>query len=397
MKLVLGLLLFLAVPVGAAHPEIAMPHKPNGYDLLVKAAQAYIAGEEGSPATEETLPPDEDLRRQRASIKRNARVLELTREGLALPVQPPPLRDFTGYMGLSTRWHATARLFKQEAAVRVADGDWNGAMQSHLDAIELGVALSRNGPLLPFLTSTAIEAIGRRDLEKVAVHLNAAQSRVAAQRLEKIENSRPAFVETVQEERKLAIEQLDVHFASPDWKEMLQDGQNLPLVDVDEKQLAQLRGLSADALKANFADAFNIIEANARLPFPTIKAPIPPADTWTRMTVETINKPFIRFSYERSRTENRFFHDALLLRAIKLETGVYPTEFETSIDPFGNNTHLIYRRDGESYRLYSVGPNGKDDGGEPIQTIETDEKSGIKKVTKRLQVDSFGDILAPVL
>lgn len=404
MKTALGLALILALatPVRAAEPDIAMPvenlPKPNGYNLLVEAAKTYVEGEEGSPATEETLSPAEDLRRQRATVGRNAKVLDLTRQALALPIQQPPFRDFTAYMSVSARWRAVARLLRQEASVRAADGDWNGAVQSHLDAIEMGVTLSRGGPLLTFLTSRAIEAIGRRDLEKSAIHLDAAQSQTAAKRLEKIEQLRPALREIIQQEKLLSVQQLEVHFASPQWKEMLKDGKNFPDGAIDEGQAAHLRHLSADDIKNNILLAFEIIEANSRLPYPTLKPTVPtPADEWTRMTIQTVNKPFIRFHYEQSRTENRLLHDALLLRAAKLETGVYPAEFLTSRDPFSDNTNLVYRRDGESYQLYSIGPNGKDNGGAPIQTVETDEKSGIKKIIERLQVNSTGDILGPVL
>ena len=39
------------------------------------------------------------------------------------------------------------------------------------------------------------------------------------------------------------------------------------------------------------------------------------------------------------------------------------------LDPF-SSAALQYRRDGERYVLYSVGPDGKDDGGRAVQTVD---------------------------
>ncbi len=75
---------------------------------------------------------------------------------------------------------------------------------------------------------------------------------------------------------------------------------------------------------------------------------------------------FIRHAYIQARI--RVLHAALRLEAFRQRHGTYPPKLEACVrgemlaDPFSGNP-LIYRRSGTRYELYSVGPNGADDGG----------------------------------
>ncbi|MCS6829639.1 MAG: hypothetical protein RMM08_02110 [Armatimonadota bacterium] len=69
----------------------------------------------------------------------------------------------------------------------------------------------------------------------------------------------------------------------------------------------------------------------------------------------------------------------LLLRVYWLQHGNYPDTLhalkldELIIDPFSGK-ELVYKREGERYRLYSVGQDGKDDGGRLPQPGEYPEE-----------------------
>jgi hypothetical protein len=73
---------------------------------------------------------------------------------------------------------------------------------------------------------------------------------------------------------------------------------------------------------------------------------------------------------DRSATETKLAEVALDLAAYRADHGKYPEQlaelkpkYRAEIkDPF-SDSELRYRRDGEGFLLYSVGPNGKDDGG----------------------------------
>lgn len=65
----------------------------------------------------------------------------------------------------------------------------------------------------------------------------------------------------------------------------------------------------------------------------------------------------------------------LALKAYHLEHNHYPDnlsqltpEYISKVpnDPFGLNTQLKYKKTVNKYLLYSIGPDGKDDGGKPI-------------------------------
>lgn len=72
--------------------------------------------------------------------------------------------------------------------------------------------------------------------------------------------------------------------------------------------------------------------------------------------------------YWETRTRRRLMIAHLLLREYYLREGRYPASLdelnlqELAIDPFSGRP-LIYRRTGDRYQLYSVGSDGKDDGG----------------------------------
>ena len=74
-------------------------------------------------------------------------------------------------------------------------------------------------------------------------------------------------------------------------------------------------------------------------------------------------------------TENALLSVTLALRAFRLEHGAYPKALQELTpfylhsvpdDPFALSGPLHYRRTGTRYVLYSIGPDGKDDGGKPI-------------------------------
>jgi len=62
-------------------------------------------------------------------------------------------------------------------------------------------------------------------------------------------------------------------------------------------------------------------------------------------------------------------------------------------DPFTANGTLRYKRTGKTYVLYSVGPNGTDDGGTP----SADDKASMPGTrSSSLRIGSGGDIVAGV-
>lgn len=100
---------------------------------------------------------------------------------------------------------------------------------------------------------------------------------------------------------------------------------------------------------------------------------------------------------------DRLLSTALALRAYSLDHGgAYPATLgdltphylrHVAIDPLGNGVSpLIYRRTQKTYLLYSIGPDGKDDGGRPFVHRLSDGTT-----TQRwCMPDDTGDIVAGI-
>lgn len=111
--------------------------------------------------------------------------------------------------------------------------------------------------------------------------------------------------------------------------------------------------------------------AEAAKPLTAISPPEGPAGLEGILADESLESTamlvhLIRHAYIRARI--RVLHAALALEAARKRTGSYPDRLEAAVsgdmlaDPFSVN-RLVYARSGSGYKLYSVGPNGKDDGG----------------------------------
>ena len=101
---------------------------------------------------------------------------------------------------------------------------------------------------------------------------------------------------------------------------------------------------------------------------------------------------------------NALLATGMALHAYRLEQGKYPSTLAALIpgylpvvpsDPFADGP-LHYRASGASFLLYSVGPDGKDDGGRPIfDGLQHPVRApGDYDLRYAVQQDSKGDIVA---
>jgi type II secretory pathway pseudopilin PulG len=109
-----------------------------------------------------------------------------------------------------------------------------------------------------------------------------------------------------------------------------------------------------------------------------------------------------RAQIENGMTQKALLTAALALRAYRLDNGAYPGDLRDLVpdylgavpqDPFAGDAALRYRIDGDRYILYSIGPDGVDDGGTAI--FSTDLVFGPKS-EYRVHPNSKGDIVAGV-
>lgn len=361
-------------------------------------------------ASLEGLTPPQKLARQIELVERNAPALVVARQalsqGIALPKSQTAeaIGGNTDILGLSRE---IARQFRQESDVRAAQGDGVAASQSSLDALELGAQISR-GSLIHALSGYAIAAIARRSLEDHAALLNAAQSREVADKWEQTSagyNDFAGIWRYSADESAVLLRANMKDFDDPKKRAQIQtaldasvkSGEMTAQEAMDTRDLMKF---SLDDLEADLRATFDKVGARGAMPYAEMlqSEPVRGASANTTFIVESISPTRTRFSVESNIVNNRLLVAALRLRAMKLEGGDYPATFDAGADPFSPTlAPLVYKRAGDSYVLYSVGPDGKDDDGGKIQTSVTDARTGAKSVNDRLAPNSMGDIVAPVL
>lgn len=399
--LLAGVLLVGAPAFSQVAPAPATQTAPaqSGYESLVEAGAKILPGPNGGASnTDPKISPEENLKRERLAVARNAPALALVRLALALqqPVVVPPLR-FEGDLSDDFKFNAgmreLARQFSQESDVRLADGDFAGAMNSRLDAMELG-AVTGHGVLISMLVGVAIESIGLKDADKFAAHLGAVQCREAAARLKTIEARRTTLAQTLREEQRFALRSTLANFGN--FKGMAEPKPAEDGTFPTAQDIAGFKALTPETLTRNSARLFDaVVEAAALPPSRAKNFPLPQdLDLFTKTSLALVEGGRYRFGFDRTVAQSRLVRAALELRAAKLEAGAYPTDFTALIDPFSPDSKpLVYKKTARDYLLYSVGPDGKDDDGAEIQTIFTDEQTGAKTVRDKLAFDSTGDIV----
>lgn len=370
----------LLSPVHAQTPTNPNQPAKSGYKLLVEAGKLLLPGPNGgADNTDLNIAPAENLRRERLAVAREAPALALVREAIAIqkPIGPLPspfnIDDVSGFT-FNARNRELARQFSQESDVRFADGDFVGAMNSKLDTMELGAVIGR-GSFIGGLVGIAVEAIGitgsklqTARVDSIVPHLNANECRDAAARLERTEGRRATLEQILRDEEKsnLARETTELTSFQAEKNPKPDDKGDFPTA----QDIAQLKALTPEKLAQDNARFFDALAANASLPYSTIPPKLPPADELnplTRGSYLWAKDGAYRFLFARPVARNRLLRAALELRAQKLEHGAYPETFQTPLDPFSPvSKPLVYKKTATSYLLYSVGPDGVDDGGKAI-------------------------------
>ena len=392
-------------------PTPQMP-APNAFDFYVKAGQIrsmLAAATPGygavDPVTDtrstKDLSPQQLARRyptagKVAWIQKCAPVLQTLRQGFAHPYLAPPERSFNVPFPHYAGFREMARLLIIESHAHSEQGDWASASRSTLDILHLGHDVPRGGPLIAALVGYAVNAIGRRELHKVLPHLDAAAARAAASRMEKLQARRVPFADTLQEEKWVGLAHFQQIMRTPKWRSGFLQGEE---ASWDDRVLVQL--YSKRSIVAGYTRYMDALIAQSRLPYLKRKAPPRPSDPINQMMLPVFERA--DWNAARDETGNVLLLVALALRAFRLERGAPPSALSELVpsylkkvphDPFGGGEQLRYRRTGAAYRLYSVGPDGRDDGGKAIfnpnrATLNSD--SGYLT-----QPDSTGDFVAGV-
>ncbi|HVF85227.1 MAG TPA: hypothetical protein VM821_04540, partial [Abditibacteriaceae bacterium] len=382
-------------------------------------------------------------------LKRNAPALQALRKGFAFPYRQPPLRtnyyDSDRQVADAFRHYVSFRQLSNvlilQAQLQKARGDWSGALDTCLDGVRLGIDMPRGAPLTGALIGQSLETLARAEAWACVPHLSASQSRSTVLRLQKLEKGRVPFAQTLQEEKWSLQAALVLAFRDPNWRNTLFNRDN----DSPYRELGMRASfLSKQEILDRVSRNLDAKIANARLPYSRQQKEFG-ADPLS----EILGAGYVSNasnSFTRCQTQSALLVTTLALQAYRVEHKNYPKTLNALVprylsavplDPFANRQTLRYKlqplryiggirhiptgrmvanRDYfrgappsvpakvpetkprfeysiTPYTLYSLGADGQDDGGKPIENKARTTSTRDRYATRSNQ---RGDIVAGI-
>lgn len=275
-------------------------------------------------------------------------------------------------------------------------GDWSGAMQSGLDAIQMGIDVPRGGALVGKMVGSACAAIGKASVEDVPDHLNASEARAAIARLKSLLARRVAYAEAMKEDKLVQVSEFLKYTRTTNWRQ-LDPAEDFTVTKWVRRRTASKKALVRQLERASdeaFRDLQKLYSA------PSVSIPTDDSDPLAAWTV--VSTTDMRFNEMREKTGLELLLLRLGLRAYSLDHGSPPSALKQLVpaylnalptDGFADGAPLRYRTDGRNYTLWSVGPDKKNDKGTPIPP-RTAPTPGVPRNLPGVMQDSLGDWVA---
>ena len=275
-------------------------------------------------------------------------------------------------------------------------GNWNEAAQSSLDVLRLGHDTSRGGVTFDFTAGALINAIGRRELWTILPHLNAPEAKLSARQLEKIIQTQTPLADILREEKSYGQAGLLEIMRTRGWRSVVSTyAENF----TELKDTFEIATTSCRVFLNNFSAHMDslIVDSEKPYAYSGISATTP-----NDVHIKTITPDYqlTRWNFARDEASNDLFLVALALRAYRLENNSYPENLKQltpkyiakiPADPFGAGESLRYKTAGAEYSLYSIGPDGIDNGGRVIE-----DKRNEKSSRNIVSPESKGDFVAGI-
>jgi len=365
-------------------PEVTIPSpkmpSPNAYDFYVKAGKAVIPPTTPiSPLYDSKFVPENQRKthypvaKKEAWLKQNAHAFSLLEKGFALPCRVPPQRSYISTIqGHGSKiWHLVNMIIL-ENEVHVERGQRKQAAESGLKLIKLGHELSRGATLTDTISGAQRKRTGNRIVWKQLPSLNATETQEIFNQMEKLFESRVKASEIWQEEkyfgqaRSLEIMQME------GWRTANWTGKKL------QRRLYWLYRLHTSSKRSQFDSYTRYLDAwiaYSKKPYLNDSPkPAQPNDLFSHLHGAFYSR--IPWHYARDESGGALLLTALALRLYHHEHKRYPQTLnelsprylkQIPVDPFGDGSPLRYKINGDKYLLYSIGPDGKDDGGRAIE------------------------------
>ncbi len=377
-------------------PAVEMPD-PNAFDLyeLAWALRRELDEQAGDGDNRGFGRADELTADELSALcGRYEPVFRLLEEAIAGEAQFPPFEDPAQQMPWFAQIREGARMFTARALLRRGEGR---PLEAALDAIacmHLGADASTQGTLIAGLVAIACQAIGQRQLDAAIPELDAAGARAATNALRRAMAERGTFADALRGEETVA------RLLSKQYLPMFEGVGEAAEQQIDPELAQQMRALDPAATWEELGAFYGAWIEEAAKPWYARAEVATPENP----LLATVAPPFDLASLKYAVIDARLnvAVAALAAQAWLGDHGSLPTSLDALVpdylpevprDPFADaplrsefsepvsRAHPAAGREPEGARvltIYSLGPDGDDDGGADIGTA--------------VQADSDGDI-----
>ncbi len=395
-----GLALVLTVAGAGAEPPWPMP-EPNAREFYLAAATG-LKDPDGieqartlSAVFRKSIDKlaDDPLRpRKEAAVAANTEALAKLRAGFAYLYRDLPNLSFEAGFQYFQDFRNLARLLDVEAQLRACQGDWAGAVNAKLDGLRLGQDIQMGAPLVGGMVGYSCQLVARADLDLVADRLFADEARLAARRLEVILGRALSYPELLRNEREWMVGALKalLEKGGDNWRQRLAAVAGNFAANLDD----YLKARTPEQIVSDAAGYWGALVARAGLPYdPTGGPPLPAPHPIYQALAPMYRR--VQVTALANDATNRMLLLSLALHAWQAERGQYPDMLEKLVpgyleclplDPFAKLEPFRYGQSGKGYILYSLGPDGDDDGGAPVPAQEPE---------RGLAPEAEGDLVMP--
>jgi len=391
-------------------PMPAMPN-PNAFDTFELASSQLLEAKKIDTANYTAADAKRagvavlTLSDREKLVAENAPTLATLRQGLEQSYCNPPIRSFYARMPYYAKFRGLARFLALDAGVHLAKSDYGGAARSSMDAIAMGAQIPHGSTVIGGFVGIACQAIGRKTLWRDVDHLNADQVRDAVLRMEKIRQNELPVADILQQEKWAGQAGLMEFFRKKNPGNLfalMSTGPQTPQTPAVNSVASSLFYLvySKQRIMNDYTSFMDADIKRAKEPYRPQHEHTPVGHDPLVEILAPVSEGMV-FKSLANRTQNGLLETTLALRAYKLAHGAYPATLADlspqimktqPTDPFTAGQPFRYKRTGTSFILYSVGPDGTDDGGRPIDAGPGNDPSNIQRY--RVDTGSKGDIVA---
>jgi len=415
-------------------PDVEMPD-PNAWNLYLQAFALHdrvragreveapdapdepVAGEEpveapapaGEPAGEPApaMPPPEvgagarlpnvdfgwahelEIERLAELVDAYSPVFRTLEAAIAGETQAPPLRtyqDTEEFFPLFAQFRQAARMFAGRSRLHREEGR---PLEAALDAIaclHLGTDVGTQRSLIAGLVQTACQAIGEAQLRQVIPLLDATEARIAGNAMRRAMAETASLAETMAGEAAFA-KAFFIETLAP----AMGDAQRLEELYGDAEFARAAAGVSAEQMWEQMLPFHEQRTELAARPYWARGALSAPDNPLLERQIDILERTGLKFAFMEARL--RVDLAALAAQAYRGEHGAYPAGLdalapdylpEVPRDPFADAALRSQYREPEGAKvlvIYSVGPDGDDDGSEDIgRSIKLDSDGDIALV-----------------